>query len=52
VKLFIEMREQLEEMQRRAAVLERELRRRTGDGATEIVPMRSVMRFVWQEDGR
>ena len=50
VKLFIEMREQLEEMQRRAAVLERELRRRTGDGATEIVPMRSVMRFVWQED--
>ena len=52
VKLFIEMREQLEEMERRTAELERELRRRTGGGATEIVPMRSVTRFLWQEDGR
>jgi MerR family transcriptional regulator/heat shock protein HspR len=49
VKLFIEMREHLEEMERRTAELERELRRRTGAGATEIVPVRSVLRFTWQE---
>ena len=52
VKLFIEMREQLEQMQRRAAELEQELRRRAqgrSDGPTEIVPLRSVTRFTWQE---
>jgi MerR family transcriptional regulator/heat shock protein HspR len=52
VKLFIEMREQLEEMERRADELERELRRRAQarrDGPTEIVPARSVTRFMWQE---
>ena len=52
VKLFIQMREQLEEMERRAAELEQELRRRAQarrDGPTEIVPMRSVTRFTWQE---
>ena len=50
VKLFIEMREQLEEMERRTAELERELRRRAAVGATEIVPLRSVTRFTWQEN--
>jgi MerR family transcriptional regulator/heat shock protein HspR len=55
VKLFIEMREELEEMQRRTAELEHELRRhgnRTGrEGASaEIVPIRSVLRFTWGED--
>jgi len=56
VKLFIEMREQLAEMERRTAELERELRRRAqqragrdGDGSTEIVPLRSVTRFTWEE---
>jgi len=54
VKLFIEMREQLEEMERRTAELERELVRRAQqragrDGSTEIVPLRSVTRFTWQE---
>lgn len=54
VKLFIEMREQLAEMERRAAELERELRRRAEtraarDGSTEIVPLRSVTRFTWEE---
>ena len=52
VKLFIEMREQLAEMQRRAAELERELRRRAQarrDGPTEIVPLHSVTRFTWEE---
>jgi MerR family transcriptional regulator/heat shock protein HspR len=53
VKLFIEMREQLQEMERRAAELERELdRRRRGASASpsDIVPLRSVVRFSWQED--
>jgi MerR family transcriptional regulator/heat shock protein HspR len=51
VKLFIEMREQLEEMQRRTAELERELRRRARVASTpsEIVPLRSVVRFTWEE---
>ena len=52
VKLFIEMREQLAEMEQRTAELERELRRRAQarrDGSTDIVPLRSVTRFTWQE---
>jgi len=52
VKLFIEMREQLEVMQRRAAELERELQRRARVASTpsEIVPLHSVVRFTWGED--
>jgi hypothetical protein len=53
VKLFIEMREQLQEMERRAAELERELSRRARGASTtasDIVPLRSVVRFSWQED--
>ncbi len=52
VKLFIEMQEQLEEMRRRTAELERQLARRKqggGESATEIVPLSSVVRFMWQE---
>ena len=54
VKLFIEMREQLAEMERRTAELERELHERararaTRDGPTDIVPMRSVTRTTWEE---
>jgi MerR family transcriptional regulator/heat shock protein HspR len=55
VKLFIEMREQLEEMRRRTAELERELRGRGGPRArssSDIVPLRSVVRFAWEEDAR
>jgi MerR family transcriptional regulator/heat shock protein HspR len=51
VKLFIEMREKLEEMQRRTVELERELRRRARAGrmsAGDIVPLRSVVRFPWE----
>jgi MerR family transcriptional regulator, heat shock protein HspR len=54
VKLFIEMREQLDEMERRAARLERELTRRVRrdeQPRADIVPMRSVLRFTWK-DGR
>lgn len=54
VKLFIEMREELEEMQRRTAELERELDRRArsgerDDASAKIVPTRSLLRFVWEE---
>jgi MerR family transcriptional regulator/heat shock protein HspR len=53
VKLFIEMREQLEEMRRRTAELERELRGRgrlRSGSSSDIVPLRSVVRFAWEED--
>jgi MerR family transcriptional regulator, heat shock protein HspR len=54
VKLFIEMREQLAEMERRAAQLERELVRRAAarddEHRAEIVPLRSVLRFTWEGD--
>ncbi len=52
VRLFMAMREQLDEMQRRAEELERELRRRASarsPSGTEIVPLRSVITFGWQE---
>jgi MerR family transcriptional regulator, heat shock protein HspR len=51
VKLFIEMREQLAEMRRRAEELERELRERIDDDepSVEIVPLRSILTFSWQE---
>ena len=52
VKLLIEMRERLEELQRRERKLERELlgllRAREG---TEIVPLRSLITFSWQDGG-
>ena len=52
VKLFIEMREELEEMHRRTAELERELLRRAGerDEVREIVPLRSILRFAWEDE--
>jgi MerR family transcriptional regulator/heat shock protein HspR len=54
VKLFIEMREQLAEMERRAEELERELTRRASTRETrtraEILPLRSVLHFRWEED--
>ena len=55
VKLFIQMREELEQMQRRAAELEVELRRRASGLAgrgVEIVPLHSVLRFTWDEQAR
>jgi MerR family transcriptional regulator, heat shock protein HspR len=54
VKLFIEMREQLDEMERRAAQLERELTRRIRqdeEPRAAIVPTRSVLRFTWKDGG-
>jgi MerR family transcriptional regulator/heat shock protein HspR len=54
VKLFIEMREQLAELERRAEQLERELTRRLrreDEPRAQIVPLRSVVRFTWSDDG-
>ena len=53
VRLFMAMREQLDEMERRTTELERELRRRAAARAAstgaEIVPLRSVLTFRWEE---
>lgn len=51
VKLFMEMREQLARMQRRAEELERELldRARARPGA-EIIPLRSLRSFLWDDE--
>lgn len=51
VRLFMAMREQIEEMERRAVELERELQRRSiaASRGAEIVPMRSVLTFRWEE---
>lgn len=48
VKLFIEMQEQLEEMRRRTAELEGELRRRR-EVQSAIVRISDVRRWSWEE---
>ena len=52
VRLFRAMREQLDEMERRTAELEQELRRRSASRSAstggEIVPVRSVLTFRWE----
>jgi MerR family transcriptional regulator/heat shock protein HspR len=50
VKLFIEMREQLAEMQRRTQELERELLERMRRPGAEIVPLRTVRSYGWDPD--
>ena len=52
VKLFIEMREQLAEMRRRTEELERELldRVKAADPGTDLLPLRSLMSFAWDEE--
>lgn len=52
VKLFIDMREQLAEMRRRTEELERELLDRVKAAApgTEILPLRSLLSFAWDEE--
>ena len=52
VKLFIEMQKELEEMRARTEELERELGHRGRPGevrSSDIVPLRSVVRFTWDE---
>jgi MerR family transcriptional regulator/heat shock protein HspR len=52
VKLFIEMREQLAEMRRRTEELERELleQMRSRGSSAEIVPLRSMLSFAWDDE--
>jgi len=52
VKLFIDMREQLADMRRRTEELERELLDRVKAAApgTEILPLRSLLSFAWDEE--
>jgi len=50
VRLFLEMREQLEQMHRRTEALERQLLDRLREGGSDIVPLRSLLTFVWEED--
>lgn len=52
VRLFLEMREQLEQMHRRTEALERQLLDRLRRGGSDIVPLRSLITFAWdqQED--
>jgi MerR family transcriptional regulator/heat shock protein HspR len=58
VKLFMAMQARLDEMQRRAEELERELARRVPRasirvaGGAEIVPLRSWLAFPWEQRGR
>ena len=48
VKRFISMREEMEQLRRRAERLERELLERVRRQRAEIVPVRSVVRFSWE----
>ena len=49
VRLFLELREELERMHQRTEELERQLLDRLRDrGSGDIVPLRSVMRFTWE----
>ena len=50
VKLFMRMQLELEEMQRRTDRLQRELERRARAARAEIVPIRELLTFPWQED--
>ena len=54
VKLFIEMREQLERMRRRTEELERELLERVKDVSpgTDMLPLRGLLSFAWDEPAR
>ena len=57
VKLFMAMQARLDEMQRRAEELERELARRVPRASTrvaggaEIIPLRSWLAFPWDQRG-
>jgi MerR family transcriptional regulator/heat shock protein HspR len=50
VRLFFELREQLEQMHRRTEALERQLLDRWREGGSDIVPLRSLMTFTWERE--
>jgi MerR family transcriptional regulator/heat shock protein HspR len=49
VRLFLEMREELERMHQRTEALERELLDRLRERGSNIVPLRSLITFSWEE---
>ena len=50
VRLFLELREQLEQMHRRTEALERQLLDRLRHGGSDIVPLRSLITFAWEQE--
>ena len=50
VRLFLELREQLEQMHRRTEALERQLLDRLREGGSDIVPLRSIITFAWEHE--
>jgi MerR family transcriptional regulator/heat shock protein HspR len=49
VRLFLEMREELERMHQRTEALERQLLDRLRERGSDIVPLRSLITFSWEE---
>jgi MerR family transcriptional regulator/heat shock protein HspR len=49
VRLFLEMREELERMHQRTEALERQLLDRLRERGSDIVPLRSIVTFSWEE---
>jgi len=52
VRLFMELREQLEQMHRRTEALEQQLLDRLRDGGSDLVPLRSLVTFAWEPETR
>jgi MerR family transcriptional regulator/heat shock protein HspR len=50
VRLFLELREQLEQMHRRTEALEQQLLDRLREGGSDIVPLRSLITFAWERE--
>lgn len=50
VRMFLELREQLEQMHRRTEALERQLLDRLRHGGSDIVPLRSLITFAWEQE--
>jgi len=52
VRMFLELREQLEQMHRRTEALERQLLDRLREGGSDIVPLRSLITFAWEQESK
>jgi MerR family transcriptional regulator/heat shock protein HspR len=52
VRLFLQLREELEQMHRRTEALERQLLDRLREGGSDIVPLRSLITFTWEQGSK
>jgi len=52
VRLFLQLREELEQMHRRTEELERQLLDRLREGGSDIVPLRSLITFTWEQGSK